>query len=146
MPEPVREQILAAITSRLEAIDGLVVERDRLGGPAQGVAKAAHVFDGGQDPVEDPETGTDTFIMTVLVDLYVDAPSDGDKPSTLLNRLYAEAIVAVGSKIAGLAHTITETKLELTPTFQRGDLEGHAQLGLGVIYDIKRGDPMTPRS
>lgn len=139
----VRESIFAAIEA---ALAGLADEVERMpsGDPSPTVNNAVHIFDGGQQ-LDDAESGTTRWALTVGIDGYVRDAAGGGSAHAALNTLHSNVVQAIfaAAPIAGVTDEIEEGALSVVVA-PRADARFLAfSFDLTIFYAHQRGDPAT---
>lgn len=136
----VREQIFAAIETRLQAIAGVgEVERMPAGDPAR--FPALHLFDNGDRP-ETGEAGTHRFVLAVGIDGYVQG-GDGSAAHGEANDLYAAVIEVLFPEpvLDSLASEIEIEGLQMLVAERASARRVAFSLDLSIHYATRRGSP-----
>jgi hypothetical protein len=137
----VREQIFAAIETRLGAITApAVAEIRRMPGGDPTRFPALFIFDQG-DRIAEEEEETDqmAFVLSVGIDGFV----TGDVPHTAANALYAAVIEALFPQpvLGGLATEIRIVQLDMAVAERAKDHRLGFGLELNIHYHTRFGEP-----
>lgn len=140
----IREQIFAAIESRLRAIGSpAVAEVRRMPGGDPTRLPALFIFDQGDTADRDEEeTDTMAFVMSVGIDGFV----AGDAPHSAANALYAAVIEALFPQpvLGGLATEIRIVRLDMAVAERAKDHRLGFGLELALHYHTRFGEPQQP--
>lgn len=112
MPLPMREQIMQAILTRLQAIEGVTIARTPDTEFDENDIPAIAVIDGGHS-VDYTNAGLLIYETTVSVELFV--KSDGDTTlGTEINNLYDQvmSVIFADPTLGGLVIAVRETELD----------------------------------
>jgi hypothetical protein len=138
----IREQIFAAIDARLEP---LVTDGEYARMPSGDPSKfpALHLFDQ-DDAVDEGEAGTTHRVLSLGIDGYVQEPG-GAAAHAAANALYAAAIEALFTEpvLGGLAHEITEQRVQFTVAERASKRRVAFSLDLTIHYATRRGSPQV---
>ncbi len=140
----IREQIFAAIETRLNAIASPVVpEVRRMPGGDPTEFPALFIFDQGDTAeIDQEETDTMAFVLSVGIDGFV----AGDAPHTAANALYAAVIEALFGQpvLGGLATQIRIVRLDMAAAERAKDHRLGFGLELALHYHTRFGEPQQP--
>lgn len=140
----VREQIFAAIETRLAAIVSPEVnEVRRMPGGDPTRLPALFIFDQGDAAERDQEeTDTMAFVLSVGIDGFV----SGDAPHSVANALYAAVIEALFPQpvLGGLATEIRIVRLDMVVAERAKDHRLGFGLELAIHYHTRFGEPQQP--
>ena len=142
MADPVRQQIVAEVATRLAALPGIAeVQIMPPGDPA--AFPALHVYDDGDRPAEsEGEAGTCAWIMTLGLDGYVKGGA-GVEAHAALNALYADAVEVLLTEpvLGGLAQEIDVSAFRPTVTERANARRLAFSMDLSIHYATARGRP-----
>ena len=143
MPTAIREQIMAALKTALDAaLPGVVVERDR---SIEVETYPAVVLLDGDHTIETLNHGVDDVAMQVMCEVYVEAATDA-AVGPAYNDLQARVVAAMlaDRQIAGVLDIEEERTDE--PALVRGEGQQPTKVGttdFRVHYQRLLGDPYT---
>jgi len=144
MSTSIREQVLAALESRLGTVAGVTVERNRVESVTE--FPALVMIDGGHT-VTDENTGLKLYRLRIDVEGYVEATTAAEL-GPALSDLYAKAVAALMADrtLGGIAIDVHEGELR-DPEIDRTQGHGpHAAFSLAfeVDYATNPTDPYQP--
>lgn len=136
----VREQVVAAIEAALAGVDVAELETMPAGDPVK--FPALHIFDAGQNPLNDTEAGVTRYDLALTLEGYMEQ-AGGAAAYARLNALYRDVVAAlmVEPLLGGLAETIDEGALRLSVA----PLAAKPRLGFAldmiITFPARRDDP-----